>query len=409
MISNKTNKPIILTVENIEKIDANDIVAWTYASPGAMGRPGEITVITVQRQALYLYRCDYVSNEGIKDELSNRFPNIYKRGMDGWQEISMGMGNILYLRENLVSNFKYKLQILGQHIYPSHLRILYQVLDDMNYGEKKDNVLCKILTDYPNSWMDMRKFKALLLDYIPNDKLSRNLIIGSVEEDIPQFILQNPSLTEQDIYRLEKRIVESYGCDHIVAGEIISLWIEAINSTDEGQCMYQIKTIKGDITKVSDVQAIVNAANNSLLGGGGVDGAIHRAAGPKLLAECRTLNGCETGQAKITKAYDLPCEYVIHTVGPIWYGGKNNEEELLSGCYTNTMEIALANGIRSIAFPSISTGAYSFPVDLAAKIAVTTVKDFLDSHKKSFDLVEWVLFDSNTKSIYEEEVERKYD
>ena len=173
--------------------------------------------------------------------------------------------------------------------------------------------------------------------------------------------------------------------------------------------MYIIKTVKGDITKITDVQAIVNAANSSLLGGGGVDGAIHRAAGPELLFECRLLGGCKTGQAKLTKAYNLPCEYVIHTVGPVWNGGKHKEEELLANCYYNSMQLAMDKGIRNIAFPSISTGIYHFPVELAAKIAVRTVVRFLQENEDSFDLVEWVLFDSVTESVYEAEVDKLYE
>lgn len=162
--------------------------------------------------------------------------------------------------------------------------------------------------------------------------------------------------------------------------------------------------IRGDITKDHGVQAIVNAANTSLLGGGGVDGAIHRAAGPKLLAECFLLHGCKTGKAKITKAYNLPCEFIIHTPGPKWNGGKSKERELLASCYRSCLELAIEHGIRSIAFPSISTGIYRFPVEEAASIAVRTAKEFVGSHPGQLDLIKWVLFDDATLKVYENEL-----
>lgn len=161
----------------------------------------------------------------------------------------------------------------------------------------------------------------------------------------------------------------------------------------------RIEIVQGDITR-QHVDAIVNAANNSLLGGGGVDGAIHRAAGPELLAECRTLGGCPTGEARVTGGYRLPAKWVIHTVGPVWRGGLHNEDNLLANCYKNCFRCAVEKGIKSIAFPSVSTGAYGFPVDRACSIALTETISFLD-HNTTLEQVVFVCFGRDVLECYQ--------
>ncbi len=161
----------------------------------------------------------------------------------------------------------------------------------------------------------------------------------------------------------------------------------------------RLKPVSGDITRIH-VDAIVNAANRTLLGGGGVDGAIHRAAGYELLKECRQLNGCPTGSAKITRGYQLPVKYVIHAVGPVWHGGGNNEHELLKGCYETALKLAAEHNCKTIAFPNISTGIYHFPKEKAAEIAIDTVRNFLSENSLPEE-VYFVCFDTENYAIYE--------
>jgi O-acetyl-ADP-ribose deacetylase (regulator of RNase III) len=165
----------------------------------------------------------------------------------------------------------------------------------------------------------------------------------------------------------------------------------------------KIAVIEGDITQ-QQVEAVVNAANSSLLGGGGVDGAIHRAAGSGLLEECQGLKGCQTGDAKITKGYNLPANWVIHTVGPVWKDGTHHEDELLASCYRRSLELAEEYNIRSIAFPAISTGVYRFPAERAARIAVKTVQEFLASHP-AIEQVIFVCFSSHSYNCHRAAVE----
>ncbi len=168
--------------------------------------------------------------------------------------------------------------------------------------------------------------------------------------------------------------------------------------------MKQLQVIQGDITKMA-VDAIVNAANTTLMGGGGVDGAIHRAAGPGLYAACLKFHGCPTGEARITSGFNLPANYVIHTPGPIWHGGNNGEPELLANSYANSLQLAEDNNCHTVAFPSISTGVYAFPVDQAAQIAINTIHDFL-TDSQIVDEVTMVCFDPVTLTAYQQQLNR---
>ena len=162
--------------------------------------------------------------------------------------------------------------------------------------------------------------------------------------------------------------------------------------------MKKVNVVQGDITR-AQVDAIVNAANTTLMGGGGVDGAIHRAAGPGLYLACRKFNGCPTGEARITSGFNLPARYIIHTPGPIWHGGDGDEQQLLANSYRNSLRLAEENGCRTVAFPSISTGVYAFPLELAAPIALTTIRDFLDT-AEVVDTVTMVCYDPRTLAAY---------
>lgn len=171
--------------------------------------------------------------------------------------------------------------------------------------------------------------------------------------------------------------------------------------------MSRIELVSGDITRLK-VDAIVNAANETLLGGGGVDGAIHRAAGPELLRECRTLGGCPTGQARLTKGYRLPAAYVIHTVGPVWRGGQYGEPALLADCYRNSLALALQHNVRTIAFPAISCGVYGYPVEDAAHIALHEVSTFLATHEQLHKVL-LCCFSESVLNIYQQVYQRKFD
>lgn len=219
----------------------------------------------------------------------------------------------------------------------------------------------------------------------------------TVNRDENQYLCTS---IQEDIESLNELLDGWAGVPYYYWNEGIDETISSINNEETKEQESTVYIYQGDITEIES-DCIVNAANSTLLGGGGVDGAIHRAAGPELLKECRTLNGCETGEAKITGGYNLPAKYIIHTVGPI-YSGSDMDEKLLAACYTNSLNLAKVKGIQSIAFPAISTGVYGYPLREATKIAVKTAFEWLEANKDCKMSIIFCCFDSDMEKVYEE-------